>query len=99
MSNNRSTTLTTEKPFYYNGHINYIKNYNYDITKIRNETKTIYPKIIQEGTKHHTIAGERQWKYKITYLNFQKIWKNTFTSYAPPPPRLLPPLPIISLLH
>ena len=60
-------------------------NYNYDITKIRNETKTIYQKIIQEGSKHHTVAGETQWKNKITNINFQKIWKNTFTSNAPPP--------------
>ena len=44
MSNNRSTTLATEKPFYYNDLIQYIKNYNYDITKTRNETKTIYKK-------------------------------------------------------
>ena len=85
MSNNRSKTLATEKPFYYHDLIKYIKNYNYDITKTRNETKTIYQKVIQEGSKHHTIAGETQWKNKITNINFQKIWKNTFTSYAPPP--------------
>ena len=53
MSNNRSKTLTTKKTFYYNSLINYIKNYNYDITKIRNETKAIYQKIIQEGSTPH----------------------------------------------
>ena len=41
MDNNRTKTLTKEKPFYYHHIINYIKNYNKDITKTKIE-KNLY---------------------------------------------------------
>ena len=63
MVNNRTKTLSGRKPFYYKD-INCIKNHNKNITKIKTETRTIYQKIIQEGSKQHTIAGEQIGKNK-----------------------------------
>ena len=82
MDNKRTKTLQCTKPFYYQDIISYIKNYNKNITKTKIETKTIYQKIIQEGSKEHTIAGEIVWKKHIPNLNFEKIWNNSFQSYG-----------------
>ena len=82
MNNDRTKTLNRKKPFYYNDIINYIKNQNQNIPKIKPETKIIYKKIIEEGSKQHTIVGERQWKKHIPNINFEKIWKNTYKSYG-----------------
>ena len=46
--------------------------------------KIIYQKIIQEGTKQHTAAGEIQWKKQLANINFEKIWKNTYKSNRQP---------------
>ena len=54
MNNNRTKTLNRKKPFYYNI-INYIKNQNKNIFKRKPETKIVYQKIIQEGTKQYAI--------------------------------------------
>ena len=45
-------------------------NQNQEITKTKAETKTIYQKIIQEGSKQHTIAGEIQWKKHLPTIDF-----------------------------
>ena len=53
---NRTKTLSDKKPYYYNGIINYIKNHNKNIPKLKPETKIIYQKIIEEGTKQNTMT-------------------------------------------
>ena len=78
MNNNRTKILTGNKPFYYKYIVNYIKNQNKNISKIKPQTKLIYHNIIQEGVKQHKIAGEIQWKNYMPNINFEKIWKNTF---------------------
>ena len=70
MNTNRTKTLNKKKAFYYNDIINYIKDQNRNITKIKPETKTIYKKIIEEGTKQHTIIGEKEWKKHVPNINF-----------------------------
>ena len=82
MNNNRTKTLTGNKPFYYKDIVNYIKNKNKSISKIKPQTKTIYQNIIQEGVKQHKIAGEIQWKNHMPNINFEKIWKNTYKLYG-----------------
>ena len=85
MSNNRIKTINRNKPFYYNNIIYYIKNENTKIQKIQNPTtKNIYEEIIEHGSKQHNVAGETLWKKRIPKLDFQKIWKNTYVSYAEP---------------
>ena len=85
MSNNRIKTINRNKPFYYNNIIYYIKNENTKIQKIQNPTtKNIYEEIIEHGSKEHNVAGETLWKKRIPKLDFQKIWKNTYVSYAEP---------------
>ena len=76
MNINRTRTLSGTKAFDYNDIINYIKYQNKN--KTRNEI--IYQKIIQEGTKQHTIAAEIQWKKQLPKINFKKIWKKTYIS-------------------
>ena len=51
----RAKTLNGKKLFYYNNIINYIKNQNKNIFKTKPETKIVYQKIIQEGTKQYAI--------------------------------------------
>ena len=77
-NNNRTKILTGNKPFYYKDIVNYIKNQNKNISKIKPQTKLICHSIIQEGVKQHKIAGEIQWKNHMPNINFEKIWKNTF---------------------
>ena len=85
MSNNRLKTINRNKPFYYKDIIYYIKHENTKIQKIQNPiTKNIYKEILQHGSKQHNIAGETLWKKRIPKLDFQKIWKNTYVSYAEP---------------
>ena len=72
MNNSRNKTLNKKKPFYYNDIINYIKDQNQSITKIKPETKQIYQKILQEGSKQHEITREKQWKNYIPNINFKK---------------------------
>ena len=43
--------------------------------KIKAETKIIYKKIIQKGSKQRNITGETQWKNYIPNVNFNNIWK------------------------
>ena len=52
MNNNRTKTLTGNNPFYYKDIVNYIKNQNKSISKIKPQTKTIYQNIIQEGAQN-----------------------------------------------
>ena len=82
MNNSRTKILTGNKPFYYKGIANYIKNQNKNISKMKPQTKLIYLSIIQEGIKQHNIAGEIQWKNHMPNINFEKIWKNTYKSYG-----------------
>ena len=84
MDYSRTKTLNNKKPIYYQDIMCYIKNNNQEITKTKAETKTIYQKIIQDGSKQHTIAGEIQWKKHLPTIDFKQIWKNTFESYAQP---------------
>ena len=85
MSNNRGKTINDNKPFYYKDIIYYIKNENTKIQKIQNPTtKNIYKEIIEHGSKQYKVAGEMLWKKLIPNLDFQKIWKNTYISYAEP---------------
>ena len=51
-------------------------------TKKKAETKVIYKKLIQEGSKQHAIAGETQWKKQLPTTDFRQIWKNIFEPYA-----------------
>ena len=84
MSNNRVKTINNSKSFYYKD-INYIKTENTKIQKIQNPTtKNIYKEILQNGSKQYQVAGEKLWKKLIPNLDFQKIWKNTYISYAEP---------------
>ena len=82
MNNNKTKTLTGNKPFYYKDIVNYIKNQNKNISKIKPQTKKIYQNIIQEGAKQHKIAGEIQWKNHMPNINFEKRWKDTYKSYG-----------------
>ena len=84
MDYSRTKTLNNKKPIYYQDIMCYIKNNNQEITKTKAETKTIYQKIIQDGSKQHAIAGEIQWKKHLPTIDFKQIWKNTFESYAQP---------------
>ena len=84
MNNNRTKTLNKKKTFYYQDILNYIKNHNKDITTAKAETKIIYQKIIQEGSKQLTIVGETKWKKQIPNIDIKHIWKNTFYSYGQP---------------
>ena len=85
MNNNRTKTINNNKPYYYKDIIYYIKNENKEIKKIENpNTKNIYQKIIQEGSKQHKISGENLWKKLLPKLDFKQIWKNTYNSYAQP---------------
>ena len=85
MSNDRLKTINRNKPFYYKDLIYYIKHENTKIQKIQNPiTKNIYKEILQHGSKQHNIAGETLWKKRIPKLDFQKIWKNIYVSYAEP---------------
>ena len=78
MSNNRVKTI-------YNDIIYYIKDENTKIQKIQNPiTKNIYTEILQHGSTQHNVAGETLWKKRIPKLGFEKIWKNTYVSYAEP---------------
>ena len=59
MNNNRTKKINGKKPYYYQDIIYYIKNENKDTKTLPNPTpKNIYQKIIQEGSKQHTIAGK-----------------------------------------
>ena len=60
MDYSRTKTLNNKKSIYYQDIMCYIKNNNQEITKTKAETKTIYQKIIQDGPKQLTIAGEIQ---------------------------------------
>ena len=64
--------------------MSYIKNHNKDIPKTETETKTIYQKRIQEGSKQHIIVGETQWKKHLRTTDFRQILEKTFESYAQP---------------
>ena len=75
MDNNRAKTRYNKKIFYYQNIVHYIKNNNQDVTKTKTETKSFYPKIIQEASKQYTIAGEIHWKKHFT--NYQP-----FTEYG-----------------
>ena len=85
MSNNRVKTINNNKPFYDKNIIYYIKTENTEIQKIQNPTtKYIYKEILQNGSKQYQVAGEKLWKKLIPNLDFQKIWKNPYISYAEP---------------
>ena len=85
MKNNRTKTISERKLFYYHYIINYIKNHNKNITKTKIETNTIYQKVIQEGSKQHTIAGEIQWKknYQILILKKYRTLSNHIDNPLP----------------
>ena len=40
----------------------YIKTQNPNIPKLKNETKTVYKNILQNGSKDHIIFGKTLWK-------------------------------------
>ena len=82
MDKSRTKSLNRKKPFYYHDIINYINNHNKHITKTKIKIRTIYQKIIQEGSKQHTITGEI--KKQVPDIQFEQIWKNTFQSYRQP---------------
>lgn len=42
MNNNTTKTIKKKNPFFYKHLINYIKNYNKDISKAKAETKIMY---------------------------------------------------------
>ena len=65
--------MNLKKPFHYQGIIDYIKNENKEVTKTKAETKIVYQKIIQEGSKQHIIPGETQWKKHISNIVFKNI--------------------------
>ena len=75
-------------PFYYIDIIYQIKTQNPNIPNLKNETKTIYKKILEKGSQNHTISGKKKkkkkWKEKIINIEFNKIWKNTYLSYSKP---------------
>ena len=56
--------------FYYRDLIYYIKTQNPKLPNPKNETKIIYQSILEEGSKKQTIFGEKQWKDKVTNLDF-----------------------------
>ena len=69
---------------YYRDIIYQIKTQNPNIPNLKNETETIYKEILEKGSQNHTISGEKKWKEKITNIEFNKIWKNTYLSYSKP---------------
>ena len=84
MKNNRTKTISGRKLFYYHNIINYIKNHNKSITKTTTETKTIYQKVIQGGSKQHTIVGEIQWKKNYQILILKK-YRRTLSNHIDNP--------------
>ena len=54
--------------------------------KIKAETKNMYQKLTEEGSKQHSITAETQWKKHITNADFTNSFKNknTFCSYGQP---------------
>ena len=79
MENSRKKMLNDKNPYYYyNDIINYIKNHHKNIPKLKPVAKIIYQKMIEEGTKEDTIAGEIQWKKQIPNINLEKILKNIY---------------------
>ena len=83
-NNNRAKTTNQNTPFYYYNLIYYIKTQNPNLPKIKANTKLLYTNILQEGSKQLKIAGEIQWQKYFPSIDFQKIWKNTYQSYAQP---------------
>ena len=47
-------------------------------------------KYIRKGSQNHNIFREKKWKDKITNLDFNKIWKNTYFLYSQPHTKDLP---------
>lgn len=84
LKNNNIIKSNKTPPFYYRDLIFQIKIQNPNIPNVQNKTNKTYKNILQKGSQDHTIFGERQWKDKITHLNFDKIWKNAYTSYSKP---------------
>ena len=84
LKNNNIIKSNKTPPFYYRDLIFQIKIQNPNIPNVQNKTNKTYKNILQKGSQDHTIFGETQWKDKITHLNFDKIWKNTYTSYSKP---------------
>ena len=62
MSNNKTKTLNKKNCLYYHDLIDYIKNHNRDIMKIKVVTKNIYQKIFEESSKQHIITAKNLWK-------------------------------------
>lgn len=61
-NNNRTKTTNMNARFYYKDLVQYIKDQNPNITKLKNETKIIYKNILQQGSQNHVIYGETLWK-------------------------------------
>ena len=70
LKSNNITKFSNIAPFYYHDLIYYIKTQNPKLPNQKNETKIVYKSILEEG-----IFGEKQWKDKITNLDFQKFGK------------------------
>ena len=70
--------------FYYRDLVCYIKIQNPNIPNLQNKTKIIYENILEKGSQNHNIFREKKWKDKITNLDFNKIWKNTYFSNSQP---------------
>ena len=68
-SNNILQTVKTAL-FYYRDQIYYIKTQSPNMPNQKNETKIIYKSILEEGSQKQTIFGEKQWKDKVTNLDF-----------------------------
>ena len=71
-------------PFYYRDLIHHIQTQNRNIPNLQNKTKIIYKSILEKGSENLNVYGEKKWKDEIKYLNFKKIWTNTYFSYTQP---------------
>ena len=84
LKSNDSTKTNKMYPFYYRDLVCYIKIQNPNIPNLQNKTKIIYENILEKGSQNHNIFREKKWKDKITNLDFNKIWKNTYFSNSQP---------------
>ena len=82
----RNTIIKTNKIHpppspHYRHPVHPIKTQNPSIPSLQNKTKIIYNNILEKRSQNHSVFGERKWKDKITNIDFNKTWINTYFPY------------------
>lgn len=78
-NNNRTKTTNKDAPFCHKDLVQYIKEQNPNLIKLKNLAKIIYKNILQPGSQNHIIYGET-----LPNWDFTKIWTNTYYSHSQP---------------